>query len=98
VILHNYGRCVDRSNSINIEEFILTLLGDLNNYRLNIIRQAFTALDVDKSGHLDLNEVKSIFNPTRHPDVVSGTRSVEDVRQEFFDMFTTHHNISGAFE
>ena len=64
---------------------------------MNIIRQAFGALDQDKSGHLDLNEVKSMFNPSRHPDVVNGTRSVEEVRQEFLDMFTTHYNISSGF-
>jgi hypothetical protein len=46
---------------------------------------------------IDFEELKARFNPTRHPDVVSGTRSVEDCYQEFLDMFTTHHNVSSGF-
>ena len=61
----------DRNGTINIDEFIMTILGDLNAYRVNIVRQAFAALDENKNGVIDFNELKSRFNPTRHPDVVS---------------------------
>jgi hypothetical protein len=75
----------------------MTILGELNAYRANIVRQAFTALDENKNGIIDFNEVKSRFNPTRHPDVVSGLRSAEDCHQEFVDTFTTHHNVQNGF-
>jgi Ca2+-binding EF-hand superfamily protein len=83
----------DRNGTISIDEFITTILGELNAYRVNIVRQAFAALDENKSGVIEFNEVKSRFNPTRHPDVVSGLRSAEDCHQEFLDMITTHHNV-----
>ena len=76
---------------------MVTILGELTPYRQNIIRQAFAALDRDRDGLLDFEEVKARFDPTRHPDVITGTRTVEDCRFEFLDMFTTHHNVQHGF-
>jgi EF hand len=83
---------------VSIEEFVKTLLGEINSYRLNIIKQAFATIDTNKNGEIDFEEVKARFDPTRHPDVVNGTRSVDDVRFEFLDMFSTHHNIENGFQ
>ena len=74
-----------------------TILGDFSAYRQNIVQQAFTALDSDQDGFLDFEEVKARFDPTRHPDVISGTRTVDDCRFEFLDMLTTHHNVQHGF-
>lgn len=37
----------NRNGTINFDEFVATILSDLNEYRLNIIRQAFAFLDRD---------------------------------------------------
>lgn len=87
----------NRNGVVNFEEFMLTILGELSQYRQNIIRQAFAALDRDQDGQLDFEEIKAHFDPTRHPDVITGTRTVEDCRFEFLDMFTTHHNVQNGF-
>jgi hypothetical protein len=88
---------VNRNGVINFEEFMSTILGDFSAYRQNIVEQAFAALDSDQDGFLDFEEIKARFDPTRHPDVISGTRTVEDCRFEFLDMFTTHHNVQHGF-
>lgn len=44
-----------------------------------------------------MSEVKGRFDPTRHPDVLAGVKTVEEARFNFFDMFTTFHNASTGF-
>jgi Ca2+-binding EF-hand superfamily protein len=83
----------NRNGVVNFEEFMAIILGELSPYRQNIIMQAFSALDRDGDGFLDFEEVKARFDPTRHPEVITGHRTVEDCRFEFLDMFSTHHNV-----
>ncbi len=87
----------NRNGYLSFDEFITVILGDFPAYRVNIVKQAFAFLDRDSDGYLDIDEVKARFDPSRHPDVLSGARTVEDCRFEFLDMFTTHHNIATAF-
>jgi Ca2+-binding EF-hand superfamily protein len=87
----------NRNGTINFDEFMFTILGELNPYRQNIIKQAFQSLDANGNGTLEIDEVKSKYDPTRHPDVVAGVRTAEDCRSEFLDMFSTHHNVSNSF-
>lgn len=61
------------------------------------MREAFQKLDLNKNGTLEVDEVKKRFDPTRHPDVKAGINSVEEVRYNFFDMFTTFHNSAKNF-
>lgn len=74
------------------------IVGDLNQYRLNIVKQAFHHLDKNQNGALDIDEVKSKFDPSRHPDAQTGTRTVDDCGFEFVDMFNTHHNVTHNFQ
>lgn len=43
---------------------------------------------------MDLDEVKDKFDPSRHPDVKSGLKSVDDCRSEFYELFSIHHNVA----
>jgi hypothetical protein len=51
-------------------------------------------LDANGNGVLEIDEVKLKFDPSRHPDVNSGIKTVEECRYEFYDMFSTHHNVA----
>lgn len=88
---------LNRSGTINFNEFFNVILGEMPAYRLNIVNQAFDSLDKNGSGTLDLDEVKASFDPSRHPDVQTGNRTVEDCRAEFIDMFSTHHALENDF-
>ena len=55
-------------------------------------------MDTNGNGTLETDEVKLKFDPSRHPDVKSGIKSLEEVRSEFFDMFQTHHNVAQSFK
>lgn len=74
------------------------LLGDLSEYRLSLVQQAFKKLDVNGNGTLEVDEVKLKFDPSRHPDVKNGSKTLEECRSEFLDMFNTHHNASAGFK
>ena len=75
-----------------------SILGDLNEFRVNLVKQAFSKLDGNGNGVLEISEVKEKFDASRHPDVTNGTRTLEECRAEFFDMFQTHHNVSQSFK
>lgn len=74
------------------------LVGELNEVRMRLVQQAFSKLDANGNGVLEIDEVKEKFDPSRHPDVKSGIKTVEECRYEFFDMFSTHHNVAQSFK
>jgi Ca2+-binding EF-hand superfamily protein len=46
---------------------MVKLLGNLNERREAVVRAAFNKLDIDKSGVVELNEVKSFYNTKNNP-------------------------------
>jgi hypothetical protein len=70
------------------------ILGPLSEFRANLVRQAFKKLDENGNGTLEIDEVKNKFDPSRHPDVKNGSKTVEECRYEFYDLFQTHHNVA----
>lgn len=66
----------------------------MNDIRKKVVLQAFDKLDLDKSGIIELNEVKSLYTAKNNKDVLSGKKTEEDVYGEFIETFETHHNIA----
>jgi Ca2+-binding EF-hand superfamily protein len=60
----------DRNGTISFEEFLRALKGDLNNFRVNIIRKAYDKLDVNKDETVKLDDIARLYDVSRHPDVV----------------------------
>ncbi len=48
-------------------------------------------MDKDKSGVLDMEDIKSVYNAKMHPDVKSGKKTEEDILGEFLDTFEMHY-------
>src|SRR5437016_3831242 len=72
----------NRDDTINFEEFLSAIVGDLNEIRASLVNQAFKKLDANGNGLLEIDEVKEKFEPSRHPDVKSGLKTVEECRYE----------------
>lgn len=53
--------------------------GTLSPRRQLLVQAAFSLLDKDNSGEVVASEVASRFDASRHPDVLSGKRSANDV-------------------
>lgn len=86
----------DGSGEIDYDEFVRGVRGPMNAFRQKIVKAAFTKLDKDGSGIIDINDIKGVYNASRHPDVKSGKKSEDEVLGEFIETFETHHNINGG--
>lgn len=47
----------------------------MNERRVKLVQQAFAILDKDGSGEIDINDIRGVYNGTKHPDVLSGKKS-----------------------
>lgn len=82
----------NRDGEVNYDEFIRILQGPMNNFRKKLVGQAFDKIDRDRSGQVDISDLKGVYNASRHPDVVSGKKTEEDILLEFLQTFENHHN------
>jgi Ca2+-binding EF-hand superfamily protein len=84
---------VSRDGSISYDEFLREIRGPMNQVRINLVKKAFEKLDKDGSGVVDINDIKGVYNATKHPDVKSGKKTEDEVLMEFLETFETHHNV-----
>jgi hypothetical protein len=47
-------------------------------------------MDKDKSGELDINDIRQSYNAKQSPDVKSGKKTEDEVLAEFLDTFEDH--------
>lgn len=84
---------VDRSGGVDYDEFIRILRGPMNPARKKIVAQAYNKLDKDRSGYIDINDIKGVYNASKHPDVLQGKKTEEQILLEFLETFETHHSL-----
>lgn len=63
----------------------------MNEFRKGICMKAFAIMDVDKSGLLDISDIKQKYNAKKHPKVISGEMTEDQVLYGFLDTFEQHH-------
>ena len=56
---------------------------------------AFDRLDSDGNGMIDGDEVANCYDASRHPDVVSGRKTEEEVLREFLTTFDVGGEVDG---
>ena len=79
---------------LNIDEFLINIRGQLNDFRRGLIRKVFDKLDIDKSGELTYSDVKDVYNAKNHPDVKQGNKTEQEVIQDFLETFEVHRTLS----
>lgn len=77
--------------SINYEEFLRTIRGEMNESRKKLCMRAFAIMDKDGSGTIDIADIKGTYNASKHPDVISGKKTEDDILFAFLDTFEQHH-------
>uniref|UniRef100_K3W533 EF-hand domain-containing protein n=1 Tax=Globisporangium ultimum (strain ATCC 200006 / CBS 805.95 / DAOM BR144) TaxID=431595 RepID=K3W533_GLOUD len=77
----------DNSGGINFDEFLIAIRGELNDRRQQLVLLAFNILDADGSGIIELNDIQAKYNADKHPDVLSGAKTKDDIFREFLDTF-----------
>jgi hypothetical protein len=51
-------------------------------------------MDRDKSGVLNVDDLKGVYNGKFHPDVKSGKKTEEEILGEFLDTFEMHYSLN----
>lgn len=68
---------IDRGGAVDYDEFIRSLRGPMNPGRKKFVAQAYNKLDKDRSGYIDINDIKGVYNASKHPDVIQGKKTEE---------------------
>ena len=82
----------DNTGEIDYDEFIRSIRGEMNEFRQKIVQQAFDILDINKNGEISFEEIKNKYNANRHPDVLSGKKTEDQILKEFMDTFQETYN------
>lgn len=86
-------RLFDRNNHgyIDYDEFLLGVRGEMNDFRKAICMKAFKKMDVQQDGVINMSDIKHLYNAKKHPDVIAGKKTEDEVLYEFLETFDTHH-------
>ena len=52
----------DGSGEISYDEFLRNIRGEMNSFRKAIAMKAYKIMDSDKSGQLDINDIRQTYN------------------------------------
>lgn len=66
----------------------------MNGFRRKLCERAFNIMDKDKSGVLNLEDIKGVYNAKKHPDVIQGKRTEDEILGEFLDTFELHYSLN----
>nr|XP_054773101.1 calcyphosin-2-like [Lytechinus pictus] len=73
--------------AIDYSEFCRAFIGEMNEFRKHYVIKAFKKIDANKSGTAGIDEVKKFFCAHKHPHVISGKSTEQQVLTEFLDVF-----------
>ena len=77
----------DNDDSVNLDEFLTSIRGRPNPRRQAIIDKAFLKFDREGNGYVDVINLRTVFNAAKHPKVVSGEMSQDQVFTVFLKNF-----------
>jgi Ca2+-binding EF-hand superfamily protein len=66
----------------------------MNGYRRGYAEKAFKIMDKDRSGVLNIDDLKGVYNGKKHPDVIAGKKTEDEILGEFLDTFELHYSLS----
>jgi Ca2+-binding EF-hand superfamily protein len=69
------GFDMNRDGTIQYDEFLRVIRGDLNDYRRGLVERAFKKLDRDGSGVIEIQDLEGIYNGKKHPAVIEGRKT-----------------------
>jgi Ca2+-binding EF-hand superfamily protein len=80
---------------IKYDVLLSCLIGNMSEFRLNLVTKAFDCVDENEDGLVTIDELKKAYSPRFHPDIKSGKKTDEDVMNEFVNTFEMHHSLVG---
>lgn len=83
----------DKSGLVEYDEFVRTIRGPMNQTRKAVVQKAYAIMDKDNNGYLDINDIRGTYNAAKHPDVIAGKKTEQQILGEFLETFETAHNM-----
>ncbi len=78
---------VDGDGNITYEEFLRGLRDELTESRKALVEKAFTIMDKDGSGVIQVDDIREIYDVSFNEDFLEGTKTKEEVLEDFLDGF-----------
>ncbi len=90
-VIKDFYNLIDftEQNKVSSDEILRQIRGLLNENRKLKIVEKFSMLDINKVGQSEIDIIKNSFNANKHPDVINGKRSENDIINEFIFTFDT---------
>lgn len=86
---------VDHSGTLDFDEFLIALRPPMNNGRKQLVFKAFTKLDKTKDNVITIEDLKGVYNVTKHPKYLSGEWDEDKCLGEFLVSFDSKDNADG---
>ena len=95
VEINNLFNFYDKAGSgyIDYGEFVNGIVGDLNEFRKNVLRQVFEKIDKDETGFITVGQMREAYNPKEHPLVRRGKRNEDEILGDFIDILEYHFSL-----
>lgn len=88
---------LNNNGSIDYEEFLHGVVGEMNSFRKGLVKKAFQKLDRDNSGSVEVDDLRGVYNAKNHPDVQAGKKTEDEILAEFLDTFEYHFTLLVIF-
>jgi Ca2+-binding EF-hand superfamily protein len=87
---------LNRDGFIDYDEFLRIMKGDLSPARLALVKKAYNKLDRNGNGIVDINDLRGVYNASKHPDFLAGKKTEDQIFTEWLETFEMHHNIQNG--
>lgn len=65
----------------------------MNPERAALAKAAFKKMDKNSNGIIEISDIKGTYNAKKHPDVMMGKRTEDDILYEFLDTFEAAYHL-----
>lgn len=59
----------------------------MNSFRQRIVDQAFSKMDKNGNGKVEIDDLIDIYNVDKHPEFTNGKKTKEEILDEFMNTF-----------
>ena len=86
---------------IKYDLLLKSIIGNISIKRRALIQKVFDSFNKDKNGKILISDMKNRFNPSRHPDVLKGSKTENKILGEFLDFLEIfreyYNNLHGGY-
>ncbi|RHY89182.1 hypothetical protein DYB37_009393 [Aphanomyces astaci] len=80
---------MDGDGFISFDEFLVALRGDISPRRLRFIDMAFQKLDKSKDGRVTIDDLRTVYDVSKHPEFIQGKQTADQILSEFLRQWDT---------